>query len=137
MKQTLIEIESFGDVLRLTFSNGNPIAFQNLLWVCQGENESNEGKEDILSFTIGKERLSQAIKAFRVSNPFQSRRGKGLWKASPFTFKKVSQLASNAIHGMSSYSIGCQKDDKEELARERQFAHDTSKRTKHYDSLIK
>lgn len=128
--KTKIEIESFGEHVKLVFAGGNLIAFQNLLWVCGGnpDNEATSG-------SVTRENLAGAVKAFRAINPFQARRGRGLWRNSPFEFKIVSQLESNSHRGMPEYAMGCHKDDPEELARERQFNVDIERRAQHYAKM--
>jgi hypothetical protein len=119
-----VMLESFGERVRLSLSPmtikektrrvvlgyapNDEVAknmFANLLWILGGN-----GNEE--SFIVARETLVKAIQAFRVANPTQGRRGKGLWKASPFSFSLVSQrndtreIASNMPHavGNADYS---------------------------------
>ena len=98
-----IMLESFGERCRLSLSPGqDTIAnnmFANLVWILGGF-----GNEE--SFTIARDTLAKSIKVFRAAN-LANRRGKGLWKASPFFFSVVVQrndtrTMDNGIYGMGN-----------------------------------
>lgn len=97
-----IMLESFGNRVRLSLSPGQPgamVSFSNLLWVLGGT-----GSEE--SLVIARETLAKGIQAFRAANPNQARRGKGLWKQSPFEFSLVAQRNDTREIASGNYGIG-------------------------------
>lgn len=92
-----ITVESFGSMSRLSLERGqNGIAhttFANLAWTCQVD-MSRTATNDVESFIAPKEDVAKAVKTFRVLNTKQARRGKGLWKQSPFIFHHIGQQRS-------------------------------------------
>lgn len=116
-QKVAVMLESFGARCRLSLSPGQSgIAanmFANLLWILG----ASGGEE---TFIASREKLAAAIKAFRASNVMQGRRGKGLWKQSPFSFSLVAQRNDiRDITGSGNYDVGntdCQNATDSEFA---------------------
>lgn len=107
-------IESFGPVkIRLTMKAGqNDIShnlFANLAWACGSEANPWE----IENFITSREKVAGAIKAFRCGNVTQERRGRGLWKQSPFRFYNVEQRNDTRAISIEGCGVGCYQDTKE------------------------
>lgn len=111
--KTKILLENFGESVRCSLEHGQTRIqenqFLNLAWLCRQDNLP----EGIESFTVSREKLSKAIQTFRAINPFQARRGKGLWKNSPFSFRIVEQRGSKSIN-LTGYLQGYYQDSIEE-----------------------
>lgn len=105
-----ILVEPMGAVsVRLTMKEGqNGIGhtlFANLKWVCT----EAMGREETEFFSTSREKLAEAIKAFRIANRSQPRRGlthKGQLKASPFRFQVIKQFGNHATKIGEEYGIG-------------------------------
>jgi hypothetical protein len=111
----IIQIESLGYAVRLHLVNHSTIndnLFANLAWVCSSDDGRVFNPEN--DFVCSREKLTEAIKAFRYANITQPRRGKGLVKQSPFEFHEVSQFnAQNKVLTMEGYKQGEYQDVQE------------------------
>lgn len=136
MKKTLVTIENFGNMVRVTLVNGQTtldnVRFVNLAWT--SECHFREG-EAIESFLTTSEKLAKAIQAFRVLNT-DARRGKRLWKASPFEFTYINQMR-NKGNGYEIYNQGTYQDCFEESETKRLLAIGNSKQDKEIEQVLK
>lgn len=106
---TKILIENLGEHLKLSLKAGqdntSKVLFANLAWVCSDYLK----RADTESFIVGRKVLAGAIQGFRIANPSQSRRGKGLWKQSPFSFEIVRSYSSEPLK-IQGYKVGSYQD---------------------------
>jgi hypothetical protein len=114
MNKTTVLIESLGERVRLTIQDASDevsrIMFANLRWLCtKRETDILDEIKDYDQFTTEREQLAKAIKAYRSVNQQQGRRGKQLWKSSPFLFKAVSQQ-NGQTKGLPTYKQGENQD---------------------------
>lgn len=111
MNKTKILLESIGENVRLTLASTEDetsnIMFQNLKWLCTKQVDVLENDSKV--FIAPKNKLMLAIQAYRASNISQPRRGKQLWKESPFLFQVVSQKTFDT-KGFEDYRQGEHQD---------------------------
>lgn len=103
MKHPIL-LEKQGNTLRLSVKETSCM-FDNLAWLCSDYHKA----DGVEAFTCAPERLARAIQCFRVANISQARRGRKLWKDSPFSFLIVSRHHSSVINA-SCHNVGEHQD---------------------------